>query len=280
MPEVQSSLSEASQLSTLLEDKPEDDDMSSLDMPVQSVTDAVPEPGSFQSDYYEPAHDEEQVFTNSDYEQSDTDDEQGSIGLFYQSLIWLMLLMVIICLWQLFGLNRDVALLNTGLSRINVSLDWLEESQDEQKMQLRGELNQFRLHLNDLSGNEGFAGGYGSNAIVDNRINQLSNRLNALESRLSQLTTANSTANTLNAIKGKWVINLASSDERQQVIETALAELIKAGIPASITTLSMDDKVWRRILVGGFGTYEDARRYAEDILVKRDIKNYWIRLAE
>jgi len=55
----------------------------------------------------------------------------------------------------------------------------------------------------------------------------------------------------------------------------------KAGIPASMSTANVEgNKAWHRVFIAGFGTYEDAKRYAEDVLATRNIKNYWIRLAE
>ena len=196
--------------------------------------------------------------------------------LFQQFVMWLSLLLVTISLWLVYDLRSDIAYLNESLGRLQISLDWLEDDQNSHHAQTQQELNHYQAQLKKLRSNFRQGG-------LDDRDSQLATRINQLEERLqtwAQPTSAAADAPGLNTLKGKWAINLKSSDDNDTSVKDALADFKQAGIPASISSARVGTKTWHRLSVNGFGTYADAKLYAENVLNKRDIKNYWIRLAE
>jgi len=206
--------------------------------------------------------------------------------VFHRFLIWLTLLLVIVSLWQFLGLSNDVAQLKKNLERFEGSLLWLEENQEKYRTQLHEDVSKFQKQFEKLNRNLELGGVYGKEMKLKVQLGQLDAQVRDLERQLLEKEAAVTTQKPgnvqtkLNALKGKWAINLRSFEQREKTAQKMLENLNKTGVPASIAIVRVKNKIWSRIFISGFGTYEDAKRYAEDILVKRDIKNYWIRLEK
>lgn len=210
--------------------------------------------------------------------------EHSATGVFHRFLIWLLLILVITSIWHIRSLAEELSHLDTKLAHYETSLNWLEESQAKYKKQLRGDLSQSQVQFEKLRSNLEFGGLYGKEMNLKVRVGELDSRMNELQRQLNTgLVSKNSkaklsTQNKPNTIEGKWAINLRSFDETENSAMEMLDKLKQAGVPASIQSVRVSGKLWKRVYISGFGTYEDARQYAEDVLVKNGIKKYWIRL--
>lgn len=212
-----------------------------------------------------------QDITDSNIGQPDRTPVQTTVGLFHQLLVWLTIVVLIISLWMLFDARSQISRLDENLRRLEISLKWLEDDQRNHNTQTRKELNHYQAQLNDLHRRLEHGGNNTGKSSEE-----LEDRLTALENSLSKP----SNKPGINTLKGKWVINIKSSDGPSESVQSVLARLKKDGIPASMTTVSIGDKAWHRVFIAGFGTYEDAKHYAEDVLAKYKLNKYWIRLSE
>jgi hypothetical protein len=212
--------------------------------------------------------------------------ESSTPGVFHRFLIWLTLLLVIVSLWQFSGLSNDVTQLKKNLDRFEGSLLWLEDNQGKYRTQAHEDVSKFQKQIEKLSRNLEHGGIYGKEMRLKVQLGQLDSQVKDLGRQLLEEKAAvtgqkpGNVQTKLNALKGKWAINLRSFEQREKTAQKMLKHLNKTGVPASITTVRVKNKIWSRIFISGFGTYEDAKRYAEDILLKRDIKTYWIRLEK
>ena len=75
--------------------------------------------------------------------------------------------------------------------------------------------------------------------------------------------------------KSVWTVNLWSFQRREKA-ERELARIREHDIPAEIVTITSNGKVWYRIAVGGFGSFDQAKAYARSIRSMPGLGSAWV----
>lgn len=77
------------------------------------------------------------------------------------------------------------------------------------------------------------------------------------------------------ATGGGWAINLISLTSEQDA-DKELKHLLNLGVRAEKQRAVKDGKVWYRLRVPGFASYEGAKAYIDTVEKKTGVKNAWV----
>jgi hypothetical protein len=75
---------------------------------------------------------------------------------------------------------------------------------------------------------------------------------------------------------GSFTVNLASSD-KQQIAKQKAAELKQQGIPVEVIPVTVNNKHWYRLQVGGFKNRQEAADYAKDAEKRLNLQSVWVK---
>jgi cell division septation protein DedD len=203
-------------------------------------------------------------------------------------MLWSIIAVMLVAL----GLSATAAWLafssSHELQQLSASVDALQERLNSSSARdpMRTELRTLGARVNELAvviegpmshlreSNEGAL------ADIEQRLSKLENSAVATKPLVSKPTPKSPVAaaprtKSVAASSQGWAINLISLTSEKDADEE-LARLHKLGVRAEKQKALKDGKVWYRLRVPGFTSYEGAKAYVDTVEKKAGVKNAWV----